>query len=85
MEDKMREEFESLCLNRWHIGIGRSETFDRYDDDKTAFAYTVYQAGRNHPIEISLEEAVKAYQQCLGTEERVKAVLSLVPNVIVKE
>jgi hypothetical protein len=44
-----RLEFEHECLNSWHIGTGRSETYDRYDADKTAFAWTVWQAARSHP------------------------------------
>jgi len=36
--------FEHECLNSWHIGTGRSETYDRYDYGKTAFAWTVWQA-----------------------------------------
>ncbi len=62
-----------------------------------------YQAGRNHPIEVSLEEAARALwnlehegrnSQILDIEwsllstdymEGAKAVLSIVPNVVVKE
>lgn len=51
-QSELRQQFELNCLNKWHLGIGKSETFDRYDDDKTAFAWTVYQCAHKEVSDI---------------------------------
>jgi hypothetical protein len=62
MENKMREEFENLC---WHDNYetGRDGT---YIDNVTQVSWLSYQAVRNHPIEVSLEEAVKMVDNLIG-------------------
>ena len=105
MENKIREEFEVWAAETDYAVFYRYPS-GQYEDVDTHNAWIAYQAGRNHPIEVSLEEAAfKLYQHTShgGTPQhwqhdkehrpdyikdhytRAKAVLSLVPNCVIKE
>ena len=104
--DKMKEEFEKYKKQKIENALpdNRDRTELRIDLSENIFS-AGYQAGRNHPIEVSLEEAAKLnFEQGevkpaaaqytwedLPVEWRnhwltkTKAILSLVPNCVVKE
>ena len=93
MENKMRDEFI-----KWHTYAHGWEITKpmHFDDLRVKMLFECfqagYQAGRNHPIEVSLEEAqaalIKAYTTFGGAKfpavQMTEAVLSLVPNCVVK-
>lgn len=105
----MKDSFVNMMKILKHGGqidvVARIDGKDyRWECDGLQHAVLLPEAGRNHPIEISLEEASRAIDGVIGpvisqpermekalqarkkaTELYAKAVLSLVPNCVVKE
>ena len=105
IQNKMREEFEIVAKQKSYDLRRVSYAPDDYSNNGVQAMWVGYQAGRNHPIEVSLEEAAKViYDSCtedkpapldgfmerpfkegIRLEDIAKAVLSLVPDCVVKE
>lgn len=103
MENKMREEFEVKYGTGDRLVDSISLAIREDGEYEQALARLCFKwfshghrAGRNHPIEVSLEEAARALDISLKINNfkalnidrmkvLAKAVLSLVPNCVVKE
>ena len=99
MENKMREEFEAWAKDNC-VPLLEKVGYAYFMPDETRTVWeawqAAYQAGRNHPIEVSLEEArAKYYNAHIDYRDFpvaehfgdyvIKALLSVVPNCVVKE
>ena len=100
MENKIRKEF--IKAHEYHLGV-KPNPLSKDSVAAEVFFSAGYATGRNHPIEVSLEEAAEKIMSVLFYEcqpdkgdvfawiddgvknELAKAVLSLVPNCVVKE
>jgi len=99
MENKMREEFEIVAKQKSYDLRRVSYAPDDYSNNGVQAMWVGYQAGRNHPIEVNLEEAAKNFCASCGvswsdiSDEDKKfygyqaktALNTFVPNCVVKE